>query len=144
MILTIVGCKKDDGGGLSVEEQQLAALTATWAATSVSDGAPRDDYGDFKITFNKNMTYTTSGGPDLLPIPSGKTTATAFEFGTDVKSDLILDSSQGGAQLHYKYQISGDGTQLTLTSATTYTGEGFANARETSVTGDWIFVFTKQ
>lgn len=138
MILTIVGCKKDDGGGLSEEEQQLAALTATWAATSVSDGAPRDDYNDFKITFKKDMTYVTAGGPDLLPFPPAK----PFEFGTNVKSDLILDPA--GANLNYKYQISGDGTQLTLTSASTYTGDGFANARETSVTGDWVFVFTKQ
>ena len=137
-VLTIVGCKKDDGGGLSEEEQQLAALSGTWAATSVNDGTTdRQDYDDFVLTINgTNQTYTTTGGPDLLPMPE----AGAFEFGANVKTQLILEPDNANTAV--SYSISADGTELTWSFS--YTGEGFTNTRQSSVEGDWTFVFTKQ
>lgn len=135
--LGTTSCKKSDDSGPTVEEQQLAALKGTWAATSVSDGNPRTDYGDFTLTFN-NMSYITSGGPDLLPIPNGA----AFAFGDNVKSKLILDPNN--AALGYTYSISADGSTLTMNSDQTYSGEGFPRSRVSSVSGDWQFVFSKQ
>ena len=137
-VLTIVGCKKDDGGGLSEEEQQLAALSGTWAATDVNDGAgPREDYSDFVLTINgANQTYTSTGGPDLLPMPK----AAPFEFGTNVKTGLILEPDNANIQV--TYGLSADGTELTWSFNNT--GTGYENARQNSVEGNWTFVFTKQ
>lgn len=138
IVLTTIGCKKDDGGGLSEEEQQLAALTGTWVATSVSDGVQdRQDYDGFTLTLNKDLTYSTAGGPDLLPMPK----AASFVFSpTNVKSGIIIDPDD--SNIPAQYSLGSDGTTLTLSF--TYNGTGFDNSRTSSVNGSWTFTFTKQ
>lgn len=137
VVLSTVGCKKDDGGGLSEEEQQIAALTGTWVASSVNDGTTdRTDYDGFTLTITKAMSYTTAGGPDLLPMP----TDASFEFGDNVKTQIIIEPT--GVNIPVSYSISSDGTQLTWNFS--YTGDGFPNARANSVEGNWTFIFTKQ
>ena len=137
VVLTTIGCKKDDGGSLSEEEQQLEVLAGTWVATVVNDGVQdRTDYSGFTLTLNKEMTYSTAGGPDLLPMPE----AGAYIFGTNVKSQLILEPND--ANMVVGYTVSSDGKTLTLTF--TYQGDGFTNTRTNSVNGDWTFTFTKQ
>lgn len=134
-ILTIIGCSKDDDPGLTDEEVQLAALSATWVATSVSDGTNpnRQDYDGFTLTLNSDMSYSTAAGPDLLPMPE----AGKYAFGTNVKSNIIIAPS-----ISATYSLSDNAETLTIQF--TYTGSGFENTRTESVNGDWTFVFDKQ
>ncbi|MBL6445976.1 hypothetical protein JMN32_06630 [Fulvivirga sp. 29W222] len=137
VVLTTIGCKKDDDPGLSEEEQQLEALAGTWVATTVNDGVQdRQDYDGFTLTINKELTYSTAGGPNLLPMPE----AGSFVFGTNVKSNIVIDPTD--ANIPATYSIAADGATLTLSF--TYSGSGFANTRTNSVNGSWTFTFAKQ
>lgn len=138
VVLTTIGCKKDDDPSLTEEEIQLNALAGTWVATKVGDGVidDRQDYKDFTLTINKEMTYSTSGGPDLLPMPE----AAAFVFGTNVKSSIIIEPT--GANIPATYSLNADSNVLTVSF--TYEGAGFDNTRTNSVNGTWTFTFSKQ
>lgn len=138
VVLTTFGCGEDDPD-LTEEEVQLNALTGTWVATKVGDGVidDRQDYKDFTLTINKEMTYSTAGGPDLLPMPE----AGAFAFNpNNVKGSIIIAPSD--ANITATYALNADSNVLTLSF--TYEGAGFENTRTNSVNGTWTFTFSKQ
>ncbi|MBL3656192.1 hypothetical protein [Fulvivirga sediminis] len=127
VLLTIIGCGSDDGGP-SEEDTQTALLKGTWTVTSVTDGEARTDYSGFTITFTDD-TYTTSGGPDLLPFKNSD----SWSFGSPVTSSISL-----GAQ-PMTYTVTNNKLILSFS----YTGEGFNNARTEEVEGSWVFEFSR-
>ena len=79
------------------------------------------------ITINKEMTYSTGGGPNPLPLPE----ASSFAFGTDVQRQIIIEPD--GIAMAASYTLSADASQLTLSF--NYQGSGFTNTKVESVEG---------
>jgi hypothetical protein len=133
------------GGGSTPEpvtDQQLAKLTGTWKATSVTyQAGALTTYSAFKLvlTGTKGTTsfnYTTSGNPTTLsPWKSSGTWA----FGTDPVTMIVRDS--GTDLLNMTYVVSA----TTLEIRFNYSGAGYPNqGRIDQVIGEWVFTFTKQ
>jgi hypothetical protein len=144
-----VSCSKDDGGKKSDEEVQLGLLTQTWTMTSAtSDGTSRTaDYPGLKLTisgtFAQGGVYDysltmTGAPPSVMPWPqSGK-----WKFGTNPKTDIIRDPGVD-SETSMTYTLSSDGKQLHV-EFTLAPGSGWNWSRQASVSGAWVFEFSKQ
>ncbi len=138
----------DNGGGddQTEEQKQLIKLVSTWNLTSATeDGTPRTDFTDLVLTIsgtyaeNGTYNYSFSG---TRPNPSPWPGSGNWKFGTNVLSDLIRDPGTAD-EIPMTYALSDN--QLTISFTVPEGHAGWAGtSRVKSVTGDWIFVFTKQ
>jgi hypothetical protein len=135
-------CKKNDPTPPSAEDQQLAKLTATWKASSVTfdasgtgTGVAQTGYDNFTLTISgtagaSSFGYTTTGRPSTSPWPASGT----WTFGTDPLIILRDDNITMN-------DVVSD-TQLQLTFD--FKGVGYPSSRTANVAGTWVFNFTKQ
>lgn len=142
-------CGGSDDEEPSEEETQLNALKGTWTLSEVTlDGNSDDrfDGANLKLTFQGNFSeggkydYSLSSDiqVDSSPFPgSGK-----WKFGSPVTSRIIrLDSELDGSYDDVEMEYSVDGSTLELSF--NYEGSNFVIGRTASVTGQWVFTFTK-
>lgn len=140
-LLTVLfsSCKKDDPDPISIQDQQLAKLTAAWKATSATlDGTPQAGYENFVLTISgtagaDSFSYTAAGRPSNSPWPSSGT----WVFGTNPESQIVRDT--GADQLDMTYSVTDTQLQLTFN----FSGVGYPSSRVSNVKGTWIFTFGK-
>jgi len=138
VLLTYMGCKKDDPEPPPVTDVQFDKLKKTWKINTVSlDGVDKTaDYTGFQLTFGGTkgappFDYTTSGRPSLSPWPgSGK-----WDFGAAPETQIIRDKGTPD-ELAVTYAV----TESTLTVSFTFNGTGYT-ARTGVVKGAWIYTF---
>ena len=141
-LILFTGC----GGGSeptpSVEDQQLAKLSATWTISDVTLDAvsKKTDYSAFTLTISgtagaTSFGYSTSGRPSTSPWKGSGT----WEFGTSAESQITRDKGTAD-ELPLTYSLSADGK--TLQVSFTFSGTGYT-ARTSNVKGAWVFTFTK-
>jgi hypothetical protein len=124
----------------SETDQQIEKLDATWATTAYNlDGTtPTDlDYSGFKLTINGSagnteVNYTVTGRPSGKPSPWNS--SGVFEFGTNVKQNLIRDD---GTAINYSV------TETTLIIDFTFSAAPYPG-RVDNVNGNWHFEFEKE
>jgi len=133
-------CGSDPAPAKDPQDEQLAKLSQTWKATSVTlsnGGAPatQTGYDNFTLTIsgtpgNATFNFSTSGRPagtKSSPWPASGTFTFETDFNTTVKrDDLVI----------FTYFVTA--TQLELDF--TYTGAGF-DARTSSINGSWKMIF---
>jgi hypothetical protein len=133
-----VGCGPDDPADKSDTDKQIELLNGTWVVSNATfEGtAPTLDQTGMKLTItgsigNNSVNYAVADRPEgLSSWPSSGT----FTFGTDVLTKLTRDD---GVSITY----SATATALTMDfifDKTPY------NARTSSVSGHWVYEFTKQ
>jgi hypothetical protein len=148
----------DGGGGDDKSEQQVQfeKLKFTWTMQSVTqDGSSTGnaaaeftgsgltlsitgnfaENGDFNYNLDATTQVTTSPWPE-----AGK-----WRFGSPVTSQIIrLDSENSAAlpNVPMGYSLSNGDKTLTVT-IDNYEGSNFVVGRTQSVSGDWVFVFTR-
>jgi hypothetical protein len=143
-----VGCGPDGGQDKSEEEKQLIKLASTWALqTATEDGQPRTDFTNLVLTitgtFAQNGTYNysfTGTRPNPSPWPVNGT----WKF--DPSNILTKITRDPGTSSETQMDYTVTDTQLTLSFNVPDGSTGWAGgtSRAKSVTGDWVFVFTKQ
>lgn len=143
----------DNGGGddQTEEQKQLAKLVGSWSlASAKEDGVERTDFDGLVLTLSG--TYVSDGGiyqysfSGTRPNPSPWPGSGSWKFGSNVISELIRDPQQQGGtaenEIVMGYNITD--TQLTIEFTVPDGHTGWAGSRAKTVTGDWVFVFTKQ
>src|SRR4051812_20913790 len=108
LVLTALfsACKKDDPDPVSVEDQQLAKLAASWKASSATlDGTAQTGYDNFVLTISgtagaTSFGYTASGRPSNSPWPASGT----WVFGANPESQIVRDT--GADKLDMTYSVS--------------------------------------
>jgi hypothetical protein len=142
LVLTVLfsACKSNDPDPISIEDQQLEKLVATWTASSaILDGTEQPGYKDiFKLTVTgtagaANYGYTTGGRPSNSPWPSSG----IWVFGTSPESQIVRDPT--GDKVDMTYSVSGTELQLTFN----FSGVGYPSSRVSNVKGTWVFTFKK-
>jgi hypothetical protein len=142
-ILVLNGC----GGGdpeKSEEEVQLDKLRGTWTMVSVeNDGVDRtDEYPGMKITlsgsYTEGGTYSLSSQATTWPSLSPWNATDTWKFNSATPSSLIVRVSD---QVDMNYTLTNSDGQLRIEFD--YSGAGFHNTRTASVSGNWVFTFTK-
>jgi len=150
-ILVLNGCGGDDPEK-SEEEVQLDKLRGTWTMSSVeNDGVDRsDEYPNMTVsfagTFTSGGTYNftsivddlNASTPDDWPSISPWKASDAWKFNTSTPSTLIVRQSD---LQDMTYTLSNSDSQLSIEF--NYSGPGFNNGRTESVSGNWVFTFTK-
>ncbi len=143
IVFLSVSCD-DESGSKSEEESQLEKLRGTWNIQSVdNDGQDRlDEYPNMTLaisgTYTEGGTYNYTSDADTWPSVSPWKAIDTWKFKAGSVGNTIT------RQIDLKdmsYELSESDTKLTIEF--NYTGVGFNNARTASVTGDWVFVFTK-
>ena len=136
----------DGGGGdeKSEEELQLDKLKATWTIQSVTnDGTVRtDEYPNMTVTiagtFTEGGVYNYTSDADSWPSVSPWKAIDTWKFKTgEIGTSIIRQSDL--QEIDYTLSNS----DKTLQLAFNYQGPGFNNGRTESVTGGWIFIFTR-
>ncbi|MEP2770795.1 MAG: hypothetical protein ABJH05_01515 [Fulvivirga sp.] len=154
-MLAVVGCKKDDGGGITPEDAAGANFAGTWAVSAASgaviyDGSGgSDDRTDAYSSFALNITYAAGQGSGTYVATDGQENASPWpENGTwKFTNDTPPASADNfsierlGDGLVVGVLISGDNMTLTFNFQDgTHTGNG----RVEAVSGDWTFNLVKQ
>lgn len=142
-ILVLSGCDGDDPKK-STEEVQLDKLRGTWTMTGVeNDGVDRaDEYPG--MTISLTGTYTSGGAYSLAsnatdwPSISPWNANDTWKFNTTTPTSLIVRQSD---LQDMTYTLSNSDSQLRIEFD--YSGPGFNNGRTESVSGNWVFTFTK-
>ncbi len=143
-LLGYSSCGPGSGPGESVEDKQLAALSATWKVGTSGDVkldgvSKKTDYSGFQLTItgvpgSSPFGYTTSGRPALSAWPSSG----SWVFSTSTpESAIIRDQGITSKELPITYTVTATTLELTFN----YTGAG--EARTDKVTGTWVFTLTK-
>lgn len=143
-----MSCDRNGGEDKSEEEKQLIKLVSNWALqTATEDGQPRTDFTNLVLqisgSFAQNGTYNysfTGTRPNPSPWPVNGT----WKFDpSDVLSTIIRDPGTS-SEIEMGYTVTD--TQLTISFNVPEGNAGWAggSSRVESVTGDWVFVFTKQ
>lgn len=135
-LFTYSGCGGDSTPEEPLSDQQLSKLAKTWKVQSVTlDGVDKtSDYNAFQIVLsgtkgNTSFGYNTSGRPTLSPWKSSG----AWEFGTDVKTQIIRDKGTAD-ELAMTYSV----TESTLQITFTFSGSGYTS-RTGVVKGQWVY-----
>jgi hypothetical protein len=137
------GCGGDDPSK-SEEESQLDKLSSTWNLQSVeNDNVSRtDEYPNMTLTISGTFTsggiYNYTSDADSWPSVSPWKATDTWKF----KSGNVMTTITRLSDLQdMDYALSNNDNTLTINF--TYSGPGFNNARTSSVTGAWTFVFSK-
>jgi hypothetical protein len=143
LVLTVLfsACKKDDPTPISIADEQLGKLTATWTASSAKlEGTEQPDYADkFKLTISgtagaTSFGYSASGRPSNSPWPASGT----WKFGDNPESQIVRDP--GGDEVNMTYSVSDTELQVTFN----FSGVGYpSSSRVANVKGTWVFTFKK-
>ena len=142
-IVALTSC----GGGdpeETEEEIQLDKLRGEWTMTSVeNDGVDRsDEYVNMVInltgTYTEGGVYSLSSDADEWPNLSPWHNDDTWKFNTSNVSGIIVRQSD---LLDMNYTLSNSDSQLTIEF--NYSGPGFNNNRTASVSGNWVFKFSK-
>lgn len=151
MVITMIatfymGCKKDDPNKKTEEETQLEKLKSVWILESANDGQDRTTgFLNLVLTISGNFvqdgTYNysfTGTRPDPSPWPVSGT----WKFGTN-KSTQIIRDPVSTSETPMTYQVTDTNLILSFNVPDGNTGWTGGTSRTSSVTGDWIFTFTK-
>ena len=136
-VFFISGCGSHHGDDKSVADKQLDKLNFVWKSSGVTlDGAAKDTYTNFKLTFSgvqgsKVFGFAAEGRPSLSPWPLSGT----FTFDDGAPQTKLLRDDK----LPVTYEL----TETTLTMRFTYAVAGF-QGRVDAVKGQWEFKFVKQ
>jgi len=146
-IMVLPGC---DGGSekkKSEAEKQFEKVKTSWELTSADDGTNRtSSFSEpFTLTISGNFaengeySYAFSGTrPNPSPWPADGT----WKFGADPSSDIIRDPGTD-YELNMTYTVTD--TDLEIHFTIPDGDPGFpGGGRVASVSGDWVFVFSKQ
>jgi len=141
LVLTVIfsACKSNDPDPISIEDQQLAKLTASWKAASATlDGTAQTGYENFILTISgtagaTSFGYTASGRPSNSPWPASGN----WVFGTNPESMIVRDPQ--GDKVDMTYSVSDTEFQITFV----FSGVGYPSSRVSKVTGTWVFSFKK-
>lgn len=131
------GCKPDPDPGESIEDQQLAKLSKTWAFSSVQlDGVDQTGYDNFSLTIsgtagNSSFGYSVSGSPTPNPWPASGT----WSFGATPETQIVRDPGTAD-ELDLTYSVSATQLQITFN----FSGSGYPGGRTSNVNGQWVFV----
>ena len=139
----IVGCDGGDDPKKSDQDVQLSLLNGTWNATesvTFNGSQPALDHKEFVLKINAQpgdeiMSFTVENRPTG---PSAWPANGTFSFGANVKTDLLRKDSGGDVAISYTVDKN------SLVMKFTFTGDAYQAGRTSSITGDWVFEFTKQ
>ncbi len=139
--VALSGCGDDDSDGLSLAEQQTAALLGTWtvvngADVTLNDQTPPGDWAGFSLTFDNNGAASNSNPPteaDIFTISTFEVSGTGDVNNFSITFNNVSTETATVA-------ISGNSMifSFNLASETDVLG-----ARKQGVDGDWAFNFTK-
>ena len=142
--ITLTNCGGDDDEK-SEEEVQLGKLRGAWTMTSVdNDGVDRsDEYHNMQITLSGNFvkggTYNLTSEADDWPSVSPWNDDDTWKFNPASISTMIVRQSD---LQDMNYTLTNGDNELRIEFD--YTGPGFNNSgRTASVSGNWVFKFTK-
>ncbi|HEY5823688.1 MAG TPA: hypothetical protein VIT44_04955 [Cyclobacteriaceae bacterium] len=144
LVLTILfsACKPNDPDPISIEDQQLEKLTASWKLSTPTsatlDGTAQKGYDNFVLTISgtagaTSFGYTAAGRPSNSPWPPSGT----WVFGANPESQIVRDT--GADKLDMTYSVSGTELQVTFN----FSGVGYPSSRVSNVKGQWVFTFKK-
>lgn len=141
-LLVTVGCSKDDGPGVSAEDQVKERLSKTWLISSATLASQTvTDLTGLTLTITDQLSYTSNGNTAARqpnPWPTS---------GTWVFKTAITDASTGSFVIT---RDDGLDINVTLTDTTLSLGLVFddsihnGSSREEAVDGSWVFEFTAQ
>ncbi|MFD1001353.1 hypothetical protein ACFQ21_18645 [Ohtaekwangia kribbensis] len=136
-MLIYTGCSSDDEPEASITEQQIEKLKGSWRATTVTlDEVQQDDYDAFTLAITVNTAtsvhYAITGNPDYSPWVSEFGGRFSFDE-RDPTAYLIREDD-----VSIQYSVTG----TTLVMEFTYEDES-AGGRQSSVSGNWKFTFSK-
>jgi len=147
-VLVISSCGGDSNPEPSIEDQQLAKLSATWTISDVTlDGVNKKS--DYPTTFQLLISGTagaTSFGYTAGPLPANRPAYSpwpasgTWAFGANPETQIVRDEAKPADKKDLTYALSADGTKLTISFD--FSGTGYP-ARTSNVTGAWVFTFTK-
>lgn len=153
-VIVLTNCGGSDDPVKSEQQTQFEKLKFTWTMQSVtldgvSTGNAAEQFDALTLvisgTFAENGTfnYSLDATPqvDASPWPQSGT----WKFGSPVSSTINrLDSDLDAAldDVTMSYALSNSDKTLTVT-INDYAGESFVVGRTASVSGDWIFTFTR-
>jgi hypothetical protein len=129
LILLLTNCDDNDKKS---DDEVMKKLAKTWTLVSATlDGDESGQILDsFTLKLNEGKTYEVTGTEFPSPWPSSGTFT--LETGADDEGTIIRDDNTDIA-----YSIASNG-QLTLSFS--FTGEGYAGAKLSTVSGNWVFV----
>lgn len=143
LAITLTNCGGDDNEK-SEEELQLDKLKGSWTMTSVeNDDVDRsDEYPNMQITLGGNFvtggTYNLTSEADDWPSVSPWNDDDTWKFNPSSISSMIVRQSD---LQDMNYTLSNSDQNLRIEF--NYSGPGFNNGRTASVSGNWVFTFTK-
>ncbi|HMG94284.1 MAG TPA: hypothetical protein VK589_29695 [Chryseolinea sp.] len=137
-------CDGSDDPEKSQEETQLDKLKGTWNVQSVvNDATTRtDEYPGMTVaiagTFTEGGTYNYTSDATSWPSVSPWKALDTWKFNAGSVGSVLVRQTD---LVPITYTLSN--SDKTLELRFDYSGPGFNNTRVESVTGEWIFTFTK-
>jgi hypothetical protein len=142
-----MSCDGDDGDGQSEQQIQFNKVKSTWVMETANDGTDRTlDFPGLALTLALDETFQENGVFEYSlegtrPNPSPWPASGTWKFdSSDPTHKIIRDT--GDSEIPVTYEVSD--TDLLIEFDIPEGHPGFAGSRVSSVSGHWIFTFSKQ